>query len=113
MKTSISTNGLLLDKHLDSILSRFDICSDIRFSIDSATKNQNLLIEKLNSLGPDESTKKPTNVEHTTFVRPNKIKKFLFIKTQDYKWLNAKIEITKESNEYKIIKNKIINFIFN
>lgn len=38
MKTSISTNGLLLDKHLDTILSNFDICPDIRFSIDGATK---------------------------------------------------------------------------
>jgi MoaA/NifB/PqqE/SkfB family radical SAM enzyme len=38
MKTSISTNGLMLEKHLDTILSNFDICPDLRFSIDGATK---------------------------------------------------------------------------
>jgi MoaA/NifB/PqqE/SkfB family radical SAM enzyme len=37
-KTSISTNGLLLKKNIETLIEYFDICPDIRFSIDGVNK---------------------------------------------------------------------------
>ncbi|WP_300302002.1 radical SAM/SPASM domain-containing protein [Ferrovibrio sp.] len=36
--TSICTNGLLLDRHVDTLLEYMDICPSIAFSVDGATK---------------------------------------------------------------------------
>ena len=38
MQAGISTNGLMLDKHVDTLTEFFDICSNIRFSIDGVKK---------------------------------------------------------------------------
>jgi len=38
MQTSISTNGLMLEKHIDTLIEYVDICSSIRFSIDGVKK---------------------------------------------------------------------------
>ena len=38
MQTAISTNGLLLEKHLDTLKEYVDVCSSIRFSIDGVKK---------------------------------------------------------------------------
>ena len=38
MQAGISTNGLMLDKHLETLKEYFDICSNIRFSIDGVKK---------------------------------------------------------------------------
>ena len=38
MKTSLSSNGLLLDKRIDVLKEYVDVCSDIKFSIDGCTK---------------------------------------------------------------------------
>lgn len=38
MQAGISTNGLMLDKHVDTLIEYFDICSNIRFSIDGVKK---------------------------------------------------------------------------
>ena len=38
IQAGISTNGLMLDKHLETLLEYFDICSNIRFSIDGVKK---------------------------------------------------------------------------
>ena len=38
IKTSISTNGLLMHKHVDTLKDFLDICPSIRFSIDGVTK---------------------------------------------------------------------------
>lgn len=37
-KTSISTNGLLLNRNVETLIEYFDICPDIRFSIDGVSK---------------------------------------------------------------------------
>ena len=39
MKTSLSSNGLLLDKRIDVLKEYVDVCSDIKFSIDVAKRN--------------------------------------------------------------------------
>jgi len=39
IQAGISTNGLMLEKHLDTLKEYFDICSNIRFSIDGVKKN--------------------------------------------------------------------------
>ena len=36
LKTSICTNGLLLDKHVDTLIEYIDICPSISFSVDGA-----------------------------------------------------------------------------
>jgi len=38
MMASICTNGLLLERHLDTLLEYLDICPSISFSVDGATK---------------------------------------------------------------------------
>ena len=38
MQAGISTNGLMLDKHVETLIEYFDICSNIRFSIDGVKK---------------------------------------------------------------------------
>ena len=38
LQAGISTNGLMLDKHIDTLIEYFDICSNIRFSIDGVKK---------------------------------------------------------------------------
>ena len=38
MQAGISTNGLMLDKHVDTLAEYFDTCSNIRFSIDGVKK---------------------------------------------------------------------------
>ena len=38
MQTSLSTNGLMLEKHIDTLIEYVDICSSIRFSIDGVKK---------------------------------------------------------------------------
>ena len=38
MQTSLSSNGLLLDKRIDVLKEYIDVCSDIKFSIDGCTK---------------------------------------------------------------------------
>ena len=38
MKTSLSSNGLLMDKRIDVLKEYIDVCSDIKFSIDGCTK---------------------------------------------------------------------------
>ena len=38
MQTSISTNGLMLEKHIDTLIEYVDVCSSIRFSIDGVKK---------------------------------------------------------------------------
>lgn len=38
MQAGISTNGLMLNKHVDTLIEYFDICSNIRFSIDGVKK---------------------------------------------------------------------------
>lgn len=38
IQAGISTNGLMLDKHLETLIEYFDICSNIRFSIDGVKK---------------------------------------------------------------------------
>ena len=38
LQVGISTNGLMLDKHVDTLVEYFDICSNIRFSIDGVKK---------------------------------------------------------------------------
>ncbi len=38
MQTAISTNGLLFEKHLDTLIEYVDVCSSIRFSIDGVKK---------------------------------------------------------------------------
>lgn len=58
LQASISTNGLMLDKHINTLIEYFDICSNIRFSIDGVRKatyekirfggNFEKLIENLN-----------------------------------------------------------------
>lgn len=39
MQAGISTNGLMLDKHLNTLIEYVDVCSNIRFSIDGVRKN--------------------------------------------------------------------------
>lgn len=46
--TAISTNGLLLERHVDTLLHYADICSAVRFSIDGATRET---YEKIRSGG--------------------------------------------------------------
>ena len=48
IKTALSTNGLLLDRHIDTILKYTDVCNAVRFSIDGATKEK---YEKIRSGG--------------------------------------------------------------
>ena len=38
VQTGISTNGLMLYKHVDTLIEYFDVCSNIRFSIDGVRK---------------------------------------------------------------------------
>ena len=38
MQTGISTNGLMLEKHIDTLIEYVDVCSSIRFSIDGVKK---------------------------------------------------------------------------
>ena len=38
MQAGISTNGLMLDRHVDTLIEYFDVCSNIRFSIDGVKK---------------------------------------------------------------------------
>ncbi len=38
MQAGISSNGLMLDKHLETLKEYFDVCSSIRFSIDGVKK---------------------------------------------------------------------------
>ena len=38
LQVGISTNGLMLEKHVDTLAEYFDICSNIRFSIDGVKK---------------------------------------------------------------------------
>ena len=38
MQAGLSTNGLMLDKHVDTLIEYFDVCSNIRFSIDGVKK---------------------------------------------------------------------------
>ena len=38
LQVGISTNGLMLEKHVDTLAEYFDICSSIRFSIDGVKK---------------------------------------------------------------------------
>ncbi len=38
MQAGISSNGLMLDRHVDTLKEYFDICSNIRFSIDGVKK---------------------------------------------------------------------------
>ena len=39
MNTALSSNGLMLKRHLNTLKNYIDVCSFIRFSIDGATKN--------------------------------------------------------------------------
>lgn len=58
MQVGLSTNGLMLEKHIDTLVENFEICSNIRFSIDGVKKttyekiryggNFEKLIENLN-----------------------------------------------------------------
>ena len=73
MQAGISTNGLMLDKHVDTLAEYFDTCSNIRFSIDGVKKetyekirfggvfeklieNLNLAEKKLKKIGYEFST---------------------------------------------------------
>ena len=38
MQAGLSTNGLMLDKHVDTLAEYIDVCSNIRFSIDGVKK---------------------------------------------------------------------------
>ncbi len=38
MQAGLSTNGLMLDKHVETLAEYFDVCSNIRFSIDGVKK---------------------------------------------------------------------------
>ena len=39
MQVGLSTNGLMLDKHVDTLEEYFDVCSSLRFSIDGVKKS--------------------------------------------------------------------------
>jgi MoaA/NifB/PqqE/SkfB family radical SAM enzyme len=39
MTSALSTNGLLLYRHVDTLIEYFDVCSSIRFSVDGAEKD--------------------------------------------------------------------------
>ena len=48
MKTSLSSNGLMLEKRIDVLKKYIDVCSDLKFSIDGCTKTT---YEKFVSVG--------------------------------------------------------------
>ena len=73
---------------------------------------QNDLIKYLSNLNPEIITNIKIDVSNTTFDSKEKIKYFLFIKTKNEQWLKSEFEIYSNINKQKIIKNKILKYLF-
>ena len=72
---------------------------------------QNNLVEYLLTLNPDKFVNKIINVSNTTFDTKEKIKYFLFTKTNNPQWLKAKFQLYNEAHLREGIKYRILNYI--
>ena len=72
---------------------------------------QNNLVEYLLTLNPDKFVNKIINVSNTTFDTKEKIKYFLFTKTNNPQWLKAEFQIYNEAHSREGIKYRILNYI--
>lgn len=73
---------------------------------------QNDLIKYLSNINPEIITNNKIDVSETTFDSKEKIKYFLFIKTKNEQWLKSEFEVYSNINKQKIIKNKILKYLF-
>ena len=109
MQAGLSTNGLMLDKHVETLAEFFDVCSNIRFSIDGVKKET---YEKIRFGGIFE--KLIENLE----IAENKLKKIgyefsidLVITKDNFKELGEFIVFYKKyvNNPYKNIHLNFMN----
>lgn len=73
---------------------------------------QNDLVKYLSNLNPEIIINTKIDVSDTTFDTKEKIKYFLFVKTNNDQWLKSEFEVYNNINKNKILKNKILEYLF-